>query len=72
MTYTLRFYSDTFWKYKFGGYPINLSAKNKNTVVDPVSGVAVVPDITDFSAEIDGETYYFCAEGWRESFVADP
>jgi YHS domain-containing protein len=51
---------------------MNLSAKNKKTVVDPVCGMAVAPEIADFSAEIDGETYYFCAESCRKSFVKNP
>lgn len=51
---------------------MNLSAKQKKTVTDPVCGMEVVPEIADFSAEIDGETYYFCAEGCRQSFVKNP
>lgn len=51
---------------------MNLSAKNKNTVVDPVCGMAVVPGVKTIIANNDGETYYFCAEDCREAFVADP
>ena len=65
-------YTDTIRKYKHGGYPMNLSAKNKKTVVDPVCGMAVVPDIKEIITTIDGETYYFCAEGCRQSFEENP
>ena len=51
---------------------MNRSAKIKKTVVDPVCGMEIVPEIADFSAEIDGETYYFCAESCRKSFVKNP
>jgi YHS domain-containing protein len=68
----LAFSLDTFQKYKQGGYPMNLSAKNKKTVVDPVCGMAVVPGIKEIITTIDGETYYFCAEGCRQSFEKNP
>ena len=51
---------------------MNLSAKNKKSVVDPVCGMAVVPGIKEIITTIDGETYYFCAEGCRKSFVENP
>jgi YHS domain-containing protein len=51
---------------------MDLFAKNKQTVTDPVCGMGVVPDVVDFSAEIEGETYYFCAESCRKSFVENP
>jgi len=50
---------------------MNISAK-KNTVADPVCGMTVVPNETDIRATIDGETYFFCAEGCRKSFVENP
>ena len=53
---------------------MNLFSKN-NTVkaaTDPVCGMDVIPSTTDITAEIDGNTYYFCAEGCRNSFVKDP
>ena len=64
--------SDTLCKYKHGGYPMNLSAKKKKTVVDPVCGMAVVPGVKEIITTIDGETYYFCAEGCRQSFEKNP
>ena len=51
---------------------MNLSAKKSKAVTDPVCGMDVVPSTTDISAEIDGDTYYFCAESCRKSFVQDP
>ena len=51
---------------------MNLTANNKKTVIDPVCGMDVVPTMTEIKATIDGETYYFCAEGCRKSFIDDP
>jgi Cu+-exporting ATPase len=51
---------------------MNLSSKNKKTVIDPVCGMAVVPDAKGIITTIDGETYYFCAEGCRQSFEENP
>jgi YHS domain-containing protein len=59
-------------KYKRGGYPMNLSAKNKKTVVDPVCGMAVVPGTKEIITTVDGKTYYFCAEVCRQSFEKNP
>jgi YHS domain-containing protein len=55
-----------------GGIIMNLFAKNTKTATDPVCGMDVVPSTTDVTAEIDGDTYYFCAEGCRNSFVKNP
>ena len=51
---------------------MNLSVKQEKTVIDPVCGMDVIPGATDITAEIEGETYYFCAEGCRKSFVKNP
>ena len=52
---------------------MNLFAKNTDRIAtDLVCGMDVVPSTTDISAEIDGDTYYFCAEGCRKSFVENP
>ena len=51
---------------------MNLSAKNNKTVVDPVCGMAVVPGVKEIITTVDGETYYFCAEGCRQSFEENP
>jgi YHS domain-containing protein len=42
------------------------------TVTDPVCGMAVDPRMSDLAATIGGKTYYFCAEGCRQSFEAAP
>jgi uncharacterized protein len=42
------------------------------TTIDPVCGMTVDPDKTDFSSVQDGETYYFCSAGCKESFDKDP
>ena len=51
---------------------MNLSAKSKQTAVDPVCGMSVDPCTTQTTATIDGEVYYFCAEGCRQSFEKNP
>ncbi len=47
------------------------AAKSK-TCVDPVCGMSVNPETTTIVATIKGQTYYFCAEGCRQSFVKTP
>ncbi len=39
---------------------------------DPVCGMNVEPENAAATAEYDGRTYFFCAVGCRERFVADP
>ena len=41
------------------------------TAIDPVCEMVVDPK-TARSAEVRGKTYYFCSEGCRIKFVADP
>jgi Cu+-exporting ATPase len=43
----------------------------KQTAIDPVCEMVVDP-ATARSAEVRGKTYYFCSEGCRTKFVADP
>ena len=47
-------------------------SKKTTPVLDPVCGMTVNQHITDIAATIQGHTYYFCAEGCRETFVTDP
>ena len=42
------------------------------TAIDPVCGMSVDPEKTDYSSEQKGETYYFCSAGCKESFDKDP
>ena len=47
----------------------------KNTtpkVIDPVCGMTVVAGQTDILTIVKGQTYYFCAEGCRKAFEANP
>jgi YHS domain-containing protein len=37
---------------------------------DPICGMASSEN--DWSAEYDGETYYFCSTGCRDTFLEDP
>ena len=39
---------------------------------DPVCGMSVDPATAKWSAEHEGKAYYFCSEGCRDKFVADP
>ena len=41
-------------------------------VVDPVCGMSLDPETAKIKAFIDGQNYYFCAEGCRKTFEADP
>jgi YHS domain-containing protein len=40
-------------------------------MVDPVCGMEVTED-SEWTAEYEGETYYFCSETCRDEFMADP
>ena len=40
--------------------------------MDPVCGMQVDTDKTQFSAEHDGKTYYFCAKGCMLDFLDEP
>jgi Cu+-exporting ATPase len=44
----------------------------RSTVTDPVCGMTVDPDRAAGTAEYQGRTYYFCSDGCRAAFVADP
>jgi len=46
--------------------------KQTNSALDPVCGMTVNQRQTEIVTTIQGQTYYFCAEGCREAFVADP
>ena len=41
-------------------------------VVDPVCGMSVNPGTAKIIAAIEGQNYYFCAEGCRKAFVENP
>ena len=39
---------------------------------DPVCGMDVQPENAAATSDYEGETYYFCAEGCKQKFDADP
>ena len=46
--------------------------KQTNATLDPVCGMTVNQDHAEIEATIQGHKYYFCAEGCRKAFVANP
>ncbi|WP_436907931.1 permease [Halosimplex marinum] len=46
----------------------NVTDDGPETARDPVCGMEVDPEETDYSTEHDGETYYFCSASCMESF----
>jgi len=46
----------------------NVQDQQDETVQDPVCGMEVDPDETEYSIEYEGETYYFCSQSCKESF----
>ncbi len=40
--------------------------------IDPVCGMTVDEKTARFTAEYEGKTYYFCAKGCRDEFLANP
>ena len=43
----------------------------ETAMVDPVCGMEVTAD-SEWTAEYEGATFYFCSEACRDSFVAEP
>ena len=48
------------------------SRPQEKSVVDPVCGMSVNPETAKIKAFIEGRNYYFCAEGCRKAFEANP
>ncbi|WEL25695.1 permease [Haloferax volcanii] len=46
----------------------NVQDEGSETVRDPVCGMEVDPDETEYSVERDGRTFYFCSKSCKESF----
>lgn len=40
-------------------------------VIDPVCGMEVTEE-SEWTAEYEGVTFYFCSEGCRDQFIAEP
>jgi len=51
---------------------MNQTATKTKTFIDPVCGMSVNPKTTEIAVTIEGQTYYFCAEGCRQTFVKTP
>lgn len=43
-----------------------------DVVKDPVCGMEIDPEAAAGTSEYEGTTYYFCAEGCKKEFDADP
>ena len=56
----------------FSGPLADLFASAPGGAVDPVCGMAVDPASAEAKAEFEGRTFYFCCDGCRETFAADP
>nr|WP_275134999.1 heavy metal translocating P-type ATPase [Stenotrophomonas sp. SAM-B] len=48
------------------------TATGVSTATDPVCGMMVDPATTAHHARHDGSDYYFCSDGCRRKFIADP
>ena len=46
----------------------NIQDEGADMEQDPVCGMEVDPDETEYSTEVDGQTYYFCSQSCKESF----
>ena len=51
---------------------MNNQAATKGVAIDPVCGMEVASSCADIMATINGQTYYFCAEGCRKAFEQNP
>ncbi|HEY3061395.1 MAG TPA: XdhC family protein [Chloroflexota bacterium] len=47
-----------------------VAAAPRNVAIDPICGMEVVIATAKWTAERDGQSYYFCAPGCRKAFVA--
>lgn len=50
----------------------SLGAANSAEATDPVCGMTVVKASARYTAAVGGQTYYFCSESCRTSFVSNP
>lgn len=51
---------------------MNQTATKTRSATDPVCGMSVNPETTNIFADVKGQTFYFCAEGCRQSFIKTP
>jgi YHS domain-containing protein len=69
---TLAFHTTKRLKKTKWRFTMQKQLKQTNSALDPVCGMTVNQHLTEIATTIQGQTYYFCAEGCREAFVADP
>ena len=55
-----------------GGEIMKSALKNRKTVIDPVCNMEVTPATMEINAVVNGDTYYFCAEGCKKAFMENP
>ena len=48
------------------------SKPSAKPVIDPVCGMSVDPETAKIMANIEGQNFYFCAEGCRKAFEENP
>jgi YHS domain-containing protein len=48
------------------------SKPSAKPVIDPVCGMSVDPETAKIMASIEGQNFYFCAEGCRKAFEENP
>ncbi len=48
------------------------STTSTQTIIDPVCGMKVPPDMTNRVLEYQGQIYHFCADACREAFEKNP
>jgi xanthine dehydrogenase accessory factor len=53
-----------------GVAPDDASPPQPGTAVDPVCGMTVLMSDSIIHAEVDGQTYWFCCTGCRDTFLA--
>jgi YHS domain-containing protein len=59
-------------KLRNGGLPMQQQQNQAKAALDPVCGMTVNQRVTEIATTIQDQTYFFCAEGCRKAFVADP
>jgi YHS domain-containing protein len=43
-----------------------------NKEIDPICGMSVDPNTTQFKSTYEGKTYYFCNKGCKDTFDKNP
>jgi Cu+-exporting ATPase len=59
-------------KIQKGASKMKRSATTTETIIDPVCRMVLDPSKTDLVTSYQGCSYYFCAEGCRKAFEANP